>query len=175
MSGAVNRPFEIRGVHVLWAMLVFFGVIIAVNVAFAMIAVRSFPGEDVRRSYLQGLQYNDTLAERRAQAGLGWRATAALAARASGPVLEISLSDRNGAAIESAHIEGQLQSPVDARHDRALAFEAIGGGRYRALLDGLPEGRWRLRARAESDGGARDFESELTWPASPQISPPASP
>ena len=70
--------FQVRGWHVLTALLAFFGAIIAVNIAFAVIAVRSFPGEDVRRSYVQGLQYNDTLAERRVQQALGWQASADL-------------------------------------------------------------------------------------------------
>ncbi len=66
--------------HVLAAMLAFFGASSPSMSAFAAIAVRSFPGEDVRRSYLQGLHTTDTLAERRTQAALGWRASAHLPA-----------------------------------------------------------------------------------------------
>jgi nitrogen fixation protein FixH len=155
--------FEIRGWHVLAALLGFFGAVIAVNAAFAVIAVQSFPGEDVRRSYLQGLQYNETLAERRAQAELGWQAVAAFEAATDGPVLEVSLHTRDGVPVEGAAIEGDLQWPTDARLDRALAFEPVGGGRYVARLAGLAEGRWRVRATARRDDGALDFEAELTW------------
>jgi nitrogen fixation protein FixH len=161
------KSFEIRGVHVLWAMLAFFGAIIAVNVAFAVIAVRSFPGEDVRRSYLQGLQYNETLAQRRVQAQLGWMVSAGFRAAADRPVLELRLTDAAGAPLEGVRVSGDLQWPTDARFDRALTFEPAGDGRYRAAIDDLNPGRWRLRARA--DGGAAralDFEAELTWQAS---------
>lgn len=159
--------FQIRGWHVLAAMLAFFGTIIAVNVAFAVIAVRSFPGEDVRRSYLQGIQYNDILAERRAQAALGWRAEAALLAREGEPVLEVTLRQRNGEPIRAAALSGELQWPTQARLDHALTFTPLGDGRYAARLGALEPGRWRLRAHAQAETGALDFEAELTWPASP--------
>ena len=168
MSALVKRPFEVRGWHVLAAMLAFFGVVIAVNVAFAVIAVRSFPGEDVRRSYLQGLQYNDTLAERRAQADLGWRAAAALVAGAADSAeVRIRLTDRDGAALDALAVVGDLQWPTDARFDRALVFSPIGDGVYVAQAGHVHAGRWRLRAHAEStQTRALDFEAELTWPAS---------
>lgn len=156
-----RREFELRGVHVLWAMLAFFGAIIAVNLAFAAIAVRSFPGEDVRRSYLQGLEYNRTLAERRTQAALGWQVTAFLA---EGPAVEVALRTREGRLLDGLSLRGDLQRPTDARLDRALSFEPVGPGRYRAHMADLPQGVWRLRARAaNAQGEALDFELELAW------------
>lgn len=160
-----TASFRVRGWHVLAAMLAFFGAIIAVNVAFAMIAIRSFPGEDVRRSYLQGVQYNRTLEERRSQARLGWRATAALHERDGEAVLEVTLRQPDGSPLSAALITGELQWPATARFDRALTFTALGEGRYEARLGALEHGRWRLRARAEGEAGALDLESELTWPS----------
>lgn len=158
---------ELRGIHVLVGLLAFFGAVIAVNVAFAVVAVRSFPGEDVRRSYLQGLRYNDTLAERRAQAALGWRASAVLDASAAGAVLNVEISAREGRALDGLTLRGELQWPTDSRLDQALTFEPRGGGAYSARLGDLPSGRWRLRARAENPAGqSLDLESELAWPNS---------
>lgn len=159
-------PFEIKGWHVLAAMLAGFGLVIAVNVAFAVIAVSTFPGEDVRRSYLQGVQYNETLATRRAQAALGWAATAEFVIHDSVSAIAVAISDREGRPLNGASLRGDLQWPTDAGHDRALTFEAIGDGRYMARVDDLQPGRWRLRGRAERDEGALDFEAELTWPTS---------
>ncbi|PZO53846.1 MAG: ferredoxin [Alphaproteobacteria bacterium] len=158
-----TASFEIRGWHVLTAILLFFGAIIAVNVTFAVYAVRSFPGEDVRRSYLQGLRYNDTLAERRAQAALGWQAGAELRSDAEGAVLEVVLGAGDAAPIDGAALTGGLEWPTSAQFDRALTFEPQGNGRYVARLGTLTPGRWRLRARAERGDGALDFESEITW------------
>jgi nitrogen fixation protein FixH len=160
-----KTPFEVRGWHVLLAMLAFFGAVIAVNVGFAVIAVQSFPGEDVRRCYLQGLHYNQTIAERRTQAELGWQASAMLQGDPGAVTLEVILRGRDGAPIDGAVLTGELQWPTDSRLDQAVSFEPAGRGRYVATLQDLRNGRWRLRARAADEhGGARDFESVLTWP-----------
>lgn len=155
---------EIRGWHVLAAMLGFFATIIAVNVMFAIYAVRSFPGEDVPHSYLQGLHYNDTLAEHREQAALGWQASTELRSEADGAVLEVVL-DARSVAIDGATLTGELEWPTNSQLDRALTFEPQGDGRYVARLGALGHGRWRLRAQAQHAGNAFDFESELTWPS----------
>ena len=69
---------ELKGWHVLLIMLGFFGVMFAVNGVFLYHAITSFPGEDVKKSYVQGLNYNQTLSARASQADLGWRAEAGL-------------------------------------------------------------------------------------------------
>lgn len=164
MSIATRRVFEVRGWHVLAAMLLFFGAVIAVNVAFAVIAVRSFPGEDVRRSYLQGLRYNDAIEARRTQAALGWRAEAQLVPSDAGAMLQVRVLDRGGVPLSNVSVTGVLQRSTDARFDRALAFTPTGDGRFVATLGDIAPGRWRLRARADGENGrARDFEAELTW------------
>ena len=167
MMNTQPAGFILRGHHVLMAMLAFFAAIIAVNVSFAVIAVRSFPGEDVRRSYLQGLNYNETIAERRAQAALGWRADAALSGSADDAVVVVNLSTRDGAPLDGATLSGELRWPADARRDHELTFTRQGDGRYLARVGALQTGRWRLRASAAGASGASlDFESELTWPPS---------
>jgi nitrogen fixation protein FixH len=161
---SARRPFEIRGCHVLMALLGFFALVIAVNVSFAVIAVRSFPGEDVRRSYLQGLSYNETIAARRAQAALGWSATARMAGEAEAASVVVELRSRTGEPIDTATVTGVLRWPTDARRDRTLVFENAGAGHYAAPAGALPPGRWRLRATAQdASGGELEFESELTW------------
>lgn len=164
---SATRPFIIRGGHVLFALLAFFAAVIAVNVIFAVYAIRTFPGEDVRRSYLQGLHYNDTLSERRAQAALGWQATATLEQANGGVVLEVVLRDRDGSLVEGGAVSGGLRWPTTSQYDRDLSFRQVGVGRYQAELEALPDGRWLLRARASKGEDALDFESELTWRASP--------
>lgn len=161
-----NASFTIRGWHVLAALLLFFAAIIAVNIAFAFAAVRTFPGEDERRSYTQGLRYNDVLAERRAQAAIGWRAQSYLAQESHGAGVFVRLRDREGAPIDGVAVEGVLRWPAGESGDRALTFTPRGEGLYEADLGVLSSGRWRLRGRAEaSDGRALDFEADLTWPS----------
>lgn len=162
------RPFEIKGGHVLAGLLLFFAIIIAINVAFAVAAVRTFPGEDERRSYTQGLRYNDTLAERRAEARLGWQARTELTQAQSGARLVVRLDDRAGAPIEGASIDGVLRWVPNEAGDRPLTFVAQGNGNYAADLGVLAPGRWDLRARAhDRNGQALSFEAELRWPSTP--------
>jgi nitrogen fixation protein FixH len=164
MSAAQIR---VRGAHVLVAMLAFFTIVVAVNVTFVVFAVSSFPGEDVRRSYLQGLNYNATIAERRAQAVLGWTAVASLAQERGVAVVEIVLRDSSGVPIDGLDASGDLRWPASERLDRSLVFEPRGRGRYVARAADLAPGRWVLRARAEQGSErALNFEAELIWPPS---------
>lgn len=149
----------LRGWHVLAGLLGFFGVIIAVNAAFITLAVRTFPGEDVRRSYTQGLNYNETLAARRAQAALAWNISAAFEA---GNVV-ITITDRDAAPVDGAKIEASLLWPTNARFDHDLAFTQTGPGRYAAAVSDMQDGRWRLRGRVQSSAGVGEFEANLTW------------
>lgn len=158
------KTFEVKGGHVLAGLLLFFAAIIAINVAFAVAAVRTFPGEDERRSYTQGLRYNDVLAERRAEAALGWRAGAAFEGASDGARVVVNLTDREGAPLTGVNVEGVLRWPAGESGDRALTFENRGGGRYAADLGELAPGRWELRARAEdASGQSLSFEADLAW------------
>lgn len=159
----MNAP--LKGWHVLAAMLTFFGVVIAINVGFTVAAIRSFPGEDEQRSYLQGLHYNDMLAERRAQRALGWRAFVTF--RGDGArSLVVVVRSRGGAPIDGLDMNAMLGRRSSAASDHALAFIGEGGGVYVAALPPLAPGQWRLRAHAANDeGDALDFESDLTWPS----------
>lgn len=164
---SVKGSFELRGVHVLWSMIAFFAAIIAINVAFTIAAIDTFPGEDVRRSYLQGLQYNQTLAERRAESALGWRAIVSFEPDAAQPTLIVQLADSSGAPIV-AKLEGVLRRPVDARFDQTLQFERQADGSYRAALSALAPGAWELRAQAVQQDQHFSIERRLTWQPSRQ-------
>lgn len=165
MSVASKRPFELRGWHVLAGMLAFFGTVIAVNVYFAVVALGTFPGEDVTHPYIQGLEYNRTIAERRAQLAMGWRAEAGLEHVRDGAALVVNLRQRDGSPLNGARVEGALRWPADAHRDRTLAFLQDGPGRYVARMGVLNEGDWDLRARATQDSKAFDFEADLSWPS----------
>ena len=56
-----SKSGKLTGWHVFWIMLGFFGLMFTVNGIFLYHAITSFPGEDVKKSYLQGLDYNSTL------------------------------------------------------------------------------------------------------------------
>ena len=70
-----GAAFEIKGWHVLLALLGFFGAVSAVDVGMAVQAYRTFPGEVSASPYEDGLQFNRTLAERAEARALGWKAS----------------------------------------------------------------------------------------------------
>lgn len=153
----------ITGRHVLTAMLAFFAAVILVNAAFVVLAVRSFPGEDVRRSYLQGLNYNATLAERRAARALGWRVESSIVATQSGAVLEARIYDAHGAPVDGLTLEGVLRRPAESGHDITLDFVQRGPGMYAAALPELAPGVWDLRAAAQRGAQRFSFTQRRTW------------
>jgi nitrogen fixation protein FixH len=160
-----DRVFEIRGGHVLAFMIAFFAIIIGVNVAFSVVAVRSFPGEDEKHSYLQGLNFNSKLQDRARQAALGWRATADVDQTAQGPVLTVRLLASTGAPVTGLHVQGVLRRPVTSRDDRAVAFSEDGAGVYRARLGRIDDGVWVLRATAADGERHLDIERRMEWTA----------
>jgi nitrogen fixation protein FixH len=143
----------VRGWHVLVIISAFFGVMITVNIIFMTMAFSTHPGEDVARSYMQGINFNDTLDRRRAQAELGWTARVNVD---QGRVL-IEVIDPAGSPVEGLSLAGILAHPTDTGQDCPLAFIATGAGRYAARLDCGIETGWQMRVRHE---GEPPFELE---------------
>lgn len=169
---ALTRSPGIRGKHVLLAMLAFFFVVIAVNAGFIIVALRSFPGEDEKRSYLQGLHYNKILDSRAAQAQLGWTAEARLAPPADSATKSVlvvfDVRDRHGAPVEGLHVTGALRRPATTREDQALAFKEIGRGLYQASVGDIENGAWVIQGEARRGTETFAFERRLTWSRTPR-------
>jgi nitrogen fixation protein FixH len=157
----------LKGGHVLAYLLGAFAVVLAVNIGFIVIAIKSFPGEEEEKSYAQGLAFNATLQDRQAQSALGWRAIAALeqTAQRGGAVL-ITLTDGEGRPLSGARIEGALRRPTDAELDFPLAFAEVSAGIYTAKTHGLHEGQWELAVRATRGTHHFDITKRLLWPRS---------
>jgi len=134
---------EIKGWHVLAAMIAFFGVTIAVNATFITLAVTSFSGEEAPKSYRQGLHYNEVLDRRAEQAALGWRASLA----AGADRLALTIQTAGGEPVTGLSLTGAVKHPTNADFDRALDFQPDGPGVYRAALaEPLGEGAWIISA-----------------------------
>ncbi|MFP4518168.1 MAG: FixH family protein [Oceanicaulis sp.] len=142
-----ESKFRLKGWHVLVAMVAFFGVIFSVNAFFITTALRTFPGEETRRSYVQGMHYNDVLAEREAQAALGWSAAANL----TPTQVLVAVNDAQGDPVSNLALTGVLRHPANMQLDRALAFEELRPGVYAADAQDLDEGLWSLAAEADGE------------------------
>jgi len=153
---SVKAEKELTGRHVLMMLLTFFGVMLAVNIYFTFAAVTSFRGEDVPRSYRQGLEYNKTLAARTLQNEMGW--TARINKNESHIIL--AFQDIEGQPINNLNIEAKLRHPVDTARDIPLVFQQDGKGRYAARATPL-QGKWLLSANAYKNEQNFKFEYEL--------------
>ena len=150
----MKSPFNpLRGWHVLVLILAFFGVTIGVNAAFITLALRTHPGEDVPRSYVQGLNYNETLERRRAQEELGWSAHYNLVD--DGLVIEVL--DREGAPVSGLQLAGAMIHPTDTSRDCEMVFEEDRSGVYRVDLPCREAGQWRVHT---INTGELPFEME---------------
>ncbi|WOI54169.1 FixH family protein [Parvularcula sp. LCG005] len=134
----------ITGRHVLWFLIAFFAVIIATNIYFVRAAVSTFPGEQVEKSYYQGLNYNDVLEKRRALAGLGWtfELTHPLTT-GSDQQVNIRIVSAYDQPVLGLHLAGQLVRPSTDAEKIDLAFTESRDGHYIAQAD-LKPGAWDL-------------------------------
>lgn len=157
----------LTGSHVLAMILGFFAIVIAANATFITLAVSTFPGEDVARSYVQGLDYNATLRDRAAARTLGWVIQAHAMETQSGPALDVTLTTKEGHPLETITLTGMLRRPATTSQDRVLQFNEVAPGRYQALTPDLPPGAWDLRANANNGDDEIAFEARLIWPPQP--------
>jgi len=160
---AVHTPrqpgFVIRGWHVLAGVCAFFAVIIAVDVAFMTLAIRTFPGQVSVTPYEDGLLYNRHIAQLEAQDRMGWRAAAA----AEPGQVVVEFRDRAGQPLEGLAITGRLERPATEAGRVSLRFAEAEPGRYVAPA-GRISGAWDLTAEARGPtGGAFVAERRLTW------------
>jgi nitrogen fixation protein FixH len=134
---------ELSGRGVLIWLLAFFGVILAVNVYFMGVAIRTFRGEDDLKPYQEGIDYNQTLARRAAQARLGWEAS--IDAVRTGPHtarLDVLLRGPDGSPVSHVGLAAEFRHPSDENRDRSTALREIGAGDYEGDLGSMTAGAW---------------------------------
>jgi nitrogen fixation protein FixH len=135
---------EITGRTVFAITASFFAVIIGVNLVLAWQAVATFPGLEVKNSYVASQTFD---AERTAQEALGWK----VAVEESGGVLLLSITDREGRPVQPAEMTATVGRTTHVADDVTPAFAFTGTG-YRATAD-LGPGRWDLRLEARAADG----------------------
>ncbi|MFQ5774363.1 MAG: FixH family protein [Kiloniellaceae bacterium] len=158
-----TRERTLTGRHVLIAVLAFFGVVIAANAVFVVLALDTWTGLSTENAYQRGLAYNETLRAAAAQRALGWRADLSVRATGAGrDRLEVAFTDRRGAPIESLAVTVRLRRPTHEGFDRDVALARAGPGRYAADLELPLRGQWDVRLSARSRYGKRfEFEDRI--------------
>jgi len=142
---------ELKGWHVLVMILAFFGVTIGVNTIFVSYALSTFAGEDVKQPYQKGLEYNQKLAGKEAQAALGWQATIAARREKNGEsVFVLRLVNAEKQPLSALDVDLRLRHPSNAYLDRSLKLLPLGDGVYEARVADLKRGQWDLIAATRS-------------------------
>lgn len=135
---------EIKGYHVLGIFALAFGTIIAVNLTLAVNALRSFPGLEVRNSYVASQSFET---DRAAQLALNWEVAAMI--EGNELVLRILEKGRPVQPVIEAVIFGRATSVAN---DQTPAF-TYQDGAFRAPVQAGP-GNWNLRLKARAANGA---------------------
>ncbi|MFP3383358.1 MULTISPECIES: FixH family protein [Tritonibacter] len=135
---------EFTGKHMLALCVGCFGIIIAVNIYMAVSAVRTFPGLEVKNSYVASQEFD---IRRAAQEALGW----SVYASAVGDRVKLEITDRNGAPVEAASLTATLGRATHVKDDQTPAF-VFDGDAYVAPAK-LAPGNWNIRMVARAEDG----------------------
>jgi nitrogen fixation protein FixH len=131
----MTRRFS--GWHATAIIVAFFGVVVAVNVTMATLAVRTFGGTVVENSYVASQEYNRWLAAARKQDELGWSIT---------PMLDPQRRVTVAANVRGAQITGFARHPLGRMADVPLKF-----GKDLRSDRPLPPGRWAVHLTVRKD------------------------
>lgn len=148
---------------IMWIGLV--GVIAAMSLSGAVMLVRASRSDAASFAvepdyYRKAVHWDEVAAQRRANERLGWRAVIE-----SGPggVIVVTVTDREGAAIDGARLSAEVFAQARAADRRAVEFTAQGEGRYDASFSMNRAGSWRVRLRAERGGEVFTHEADITF------------
>jgi nitrogen fixation protein FixH len=134
---------EIKGWHVFATFVAAFSVIIAVNLTLAFNAIRTFPGLEVKNSYVASQVFDR---EKAAQLSLNWDVSATL----EGDELSLRIL-QDGKAISPLIESATFGRATNVQQDQTPDF-TFDGEALRATVKGA-HGNWNLRLRARSDDG----------------------
>jgi len=137
----------INGRHVLFGLIVFFGVMLFANSLLVYYALDTFSGGDRPDPYRSGLNYNETIAEAERQDALGWETDVAYEVVRGR--LTLRFRDQTEAPVAGLKLGGTVIRPASDRDDKAVSFREIGQGVYVADID-LAPGNWVIALESQA-------------------------
>lgn len=142
---------QITGRHVLFGFVAAFGVIIAVNLLLAFQAVKTFPGLEVKNSYVASQEFNIRKA---AQEELGWD----VVADHSDGILTLTIADAGGQPVQVGQLEATVGRATHVADDVTPEFQ-FDGHAYVARVE-LGDGNWNIRMTAVALDGT-EFQQRV--------------
>lgn len=147
MSAPARAEGQFTGRHLLFIMLAFFAVVIAVNVAMASLAGSSWTGFVVKNSYIASQEFNAKVAAARAQDALGWKAR--LEVREG--LASLAMTDARGRPVFARAARLVWRSPATDRLDRTVTLSPS-GARMEGPVD-VPDGQWVVEIEVDPQQG----------------------
>jgi nitrogen fixation protein FixH len=127
------------GWHITSILVAFFGIVIAVNLYMARMAVGTFGGTVVDNSYVASQNYNRWLAAADKQDRLGWTVKSSLT-----PDRFVTIdAQRDGQPLQDATAVGEARHVLGRAGDIALEFKKASDGQL-VSTTALPAGRWNV-------------------------------
>ena len=154
---------QLTGRHVLYILLVGFGIVFAVNGVMAWLAIDSFPGLVSKDAYREGLEYHRTIEAMRAQEKLGWQVDVAVAGTGNARAVTARFRDRDGHPIGGLRVNAALVRPVAAGSDRQTVLDETAPGDYRAQVVLPALGNWQLDVEAVRRDGTQWRMERSLW------------
>jgi nitrogen fixation protein FixH len=137
---------EFTGRHALMVFGGAFGLIISVNLLMAYSAVSTFPGLEVKNSYVASQQFDERKA---AQEALGWT----VRADASAGQVVLRITDVAGNPVRVGGLEAVVGRATHVADDIRPEF-IFDGAAYVAPID-LADGNWNIRMTALAEDGTQ--------------------
>lgn len=144
IGGSVSRVGQFMGGHMFVVALLAFTTIIGANLTMAYSAVSTFPGLEVKNSYVASQQFNERKA---AQEALGWTVDASH----ENGVLSLSIVDAEGTPVQPAKLEAVMGRPTQVKDDLPLNFTFDGTSFVSPVQ--VDDGNWNIRMTAEAEDG----------------------
>ena len=123
-----------------------FALIVGVNVFMAWNAIGTFPGLEVKNSYVASQTFD---AERAAQEALGWETSAAV----EGDSVQLTITGPDGKPARVESIEATIGRATHRGDDQVLAFRQNEFGVHVAQVAPLDFGKWDVRFVATAANG----------------------
>jgi len=123
-----------------------FALVIGINLTMAYMAVSTFPGLEVKNSYVASQSFE---AERQAQLALGWD----VSSQVLDGTLHLSILDAKGTPVRVADLDSTLGRATNTGEDQVPDF-VFDGTAYVAPVE-LAPGNWNLRIVALAKDGTK--------------------
>jgi nitrogen fixation protein FixH len=140
-----RTPKPLTGRKVLFMLVTFFGVVIAVNLVMMRLAIQTLPGTEVDSAYSASLTYEKQIAAARDQNARNWKVDAHVERSGQGgATLQIEARDKEGRPMSGLKFQGRFERPTDRRADLPVTLAEVGIGIYRGSALTIASGQWDL-------------------------------